>query len=253
MQYPLIKPKYYFLIFKEIVSFIKNPRIEKTLEKSVKFKIYDTIGLYFLKLVFLIPVVLFFAMVYDPENIQKVNMSERFTPLVFLLVGGVILPLVEEVAFRLSLKFKPTYLALSSSVLCHYIVTKFIFHTKISSIDESFLIRIIISFLLGVVLYTVINIKPLKEQLIKFWNLHFRSIYYISCVFFAWIHISKYELNWANILLLPILTLPQLMSALIYGYIRVSFGFQYPLLFHMSNNLISIGLSFLPFTDLFLN
>jgi hypothetical protein len=248
----LIKPKYYFSIFKEIVSFIVNPKIEKNLEKSVKFKIYDTIGLYFLKLIFLIPVVLFFAIVYDPENIQKGNMSERFTPLIFLLVGGVILPFVEEVAFRLSLRFKPIYLALSSSVLCYNILTKFVFHTKISAIDESFLVRIIISFFLGIVLYSVINIKSLSEKLIKFWNIHFRSIYYISCVFFAWMHISKYELNWTNILLLPILTLPQLMSALIYGYIRVSFGFQYPLFFHMSNNLIGVGLSFLPFTDLIL-
>ncbi|MEM7549698.1 MAG: hypothetical protein AAF363_08490 [Bacteroidota bacterium] len=252
MKYPLIKPKYYFSLFKEIVNFIKNPRIEENLEKPVKFKIYDTIGLYFIKLIFLIPVVLFFVIVYDPENIQKGNMSGRFTPFVFLLVGGVILPFVEEIAFRLSLRFKPIYLALSSSVLCYYILTKFLFHAKISAIDESFLMRIVISFLLGIVLYSAINIKSLNEILIKFWNIHFRSIYYISCVFFAWIHISKYELNWVNILLLPILTLPQLMSALIYGYIRVSFGFQYPLFFHMSNNLIGVGLSFLPFTDLIL-
>ncbi|WP_299315960.1 hypothetical protein [uncultured Aquimarina sp.] len=252
MKYPLIKPKYYFSLFKEIAGFIKKPRIEKNLEKSVKFKIYDTIGLYFLKLVFLIPVVLFFAIVYDPENIQKGNMSERFTPLVFLLVGGVILPFIEEVAFRLSLRFKPIYLVLSSSVLCYYILTKFLFHTKISVIDESFSTRIVISIFLGVAFYLVINIKSVNEKLIKFWSVHFRNIYYISCIFFAWIHLSKYELNWYNILLLPILTLPQLMSALIYGYIRISFGFQYPLFFHMSNNLIGVGLSFLPFTDLIL-
>ncbi|MGI9545586.1 MAG: hypothetical protein ACR2MX_20150 [Cyclobacteriaceae bacterium] len=208
--------------------------------------------MYVLKLLFLIPIVLFFALVYDPENIQKGNMSERFTPLVYLLMGGLILPFVEEVAFRLSLKFKPIYLTLSSSVLCYYILTKVVFHTKISAVDESFLIRIVTSILLGLIAYPVVNIKLLSENLTKFWSKHFASIYYISCLVFAWMHVTKYELNWTNILLLPILTLPQLMSALINGYIRVSFGFKYPLLFHMSNNLVGIGLSFLPFTDLIL-
>lgn len=249
MNYPLIKPKYYFSLFKEILNFIKNPKNEKDRTKSTKQKIYDTIGLLILKMLFLIPVVLFFA-VYDPENIQKGNMSERFTPMVLLLVGVVILPFLEEVLFRLSLKFKPIYLALTSGVFCYYILTKLVFHTKLSAVDESFLIRIVISISLGFVFYPIINIKSVKKSLSKFWTQNFRSIYYVSCLVFAWVHYSKYELNWANTLLLPILTLPQLMSAIIYGYIRVSYGFRYPLLLHMSNNLIGFSMSFLFAMDL---
>ena len=250
MNYPLIKPKYYVSIFKEITSFIKNPKIERNLEKSTKIKIYDTIGLFILKMVFLIPVVLFFAIVYDPENIQKGNMSERFAPLVLLLVGGVILPFIEEAAFRLSLKYKPSYLALTAAVFSYYILTKIVFQTKLSAVDESFFMRTGISILIGAFLFAIINMKSINKKLIKFWSMHFRSIYYFSCIVFAWLHISKYELNWTNVLLLPILTLPQLMSAIIYGYTRVSFGFQYPLFLHMSNNLIAISMSFVFLTDL---
>ncbi|EZH74085.1 hypothetical protein ATO12_14515 [Aquimarina atlantica] len=249
MRYPLITPKYYFTLFKELIGFIKKPKYENNLEKSVTLKIYDTIGLYFLKFMLLIPVILFFALVYDPENVQKANMLERFSPLVLLVVGGIILPLIEEVAFRLSLKFKPIYIALSSSVFSYYALTKIVFQTKISAIDESFMIRVVIAIALGLLLYPVVNSTSIKERLANFWRTHFRSIYYISCVCFAWIHITKYELNLTNILLLPILTLPQLMSALIYGYIRTSFGFKYPLFFHMSSNLLAISLSLLPFTD----
>jgi hypothetical protein len=237
-------------LLKDLIGFIRMPGSEKNWAKSVKFRIYDTIGLYVLKLIMLIPVVLFFALIYDPENVQRGNMSERFTPLLFLLIGGVILPFLEEVAFRLSLKFKPAYLALSAGVLSYYILTKVVFHTKMSAFDESLVMRVAISILLSVLIFPVVIIKPVKEKLTNFWELHFRSIYYISCLVFAWVHITKYELSLTNILLLPILTLPQLMSALIYGYIRVSFGFQYPLVLHMSNNMIGIGLSFLPFTDL---
>lgn len=250
MNYPLIKPKYYFSLFKEILNFIKNPTNEKNRTKSTKQKIYDTIGLLILKMLFMIPVVLFFAVVYDPENIQKGNMSERFTPIVLLLVGVVILPFLEEALFRLSLIFKPIYLALASSVFFYYILTKLVFYTKISSVDESFFIRVAVSTSLGIVLYFIFNIKSIKNELIIFWSNNFRGIYYIACLVFAWLHYSKYELNWTNTLLLPILTLPQLMSAIIYGYIRVSFGFRYPLLLHMSNNLIGFSVSFLLSTDL---
>jgi len=250
MQYPFIKPKYYISLFNEVKNFIKNPKSEENQEKSLKFKIYDTIGLFILKLILLIPVILFFGFVYDPENVGISNMSTRFSPLLFLLIGGIILPFLEEIAFRLSLIFKPSYFALTSGALAYYISTKLIYHTKMSAFDESFVVRIVISLLVGVLVFLLVNIEQIKEKLTVFWKSNFRSIYYVSCMVFAWMHISMYEINVINILLLPILTLPQLMDAISFGYIRVSFGFQYPLFFHMSNNLIGIGLSFLPFTDL---
>ena len=249
MEYPLIKPKYYYSLLKDIFHFVKKPQNTAAVEKSTRINIYDTIGLYLLKFIFLIPVVLFFALVYDPKNVQSENMADRFSPLMLLLVGGIILPLIEEIGFRLSLIFKPIYLALSSSVLMYYFMTKVIYQTKNSMVDESFAIRIGAAILLGLILFPIFNIKSIKKRLTEFWNAHFQSIFYLSCVFFAWIHISKYEINLVNVLLLPILTLPQLMSAIIYGYTRVAFGFKYPLFLHMSMNLIAIGLSFLPFAD----
>ncbi|SHJ28063.1 CPBP family glutamic-type intramembrane protease [Aquimarina spongiae] len=249
MKYPLIKPKYYFSLFSEVFSFIKKPTLEKNYEKSTKTKIYDAIGLYILKLVFLIPVVLFFALVYDPVNVQSASMSERFSPLVLLLVGGIILPFFEELTFRLSLRFKPIYFVLSSTVLTYYILTKFVFFTKISAVDDTFITRVMLSSIVGLVLFPIVNVQWLKDKLTGFWSSNFRTIYYLSCLFFAWGHITKYELNVTNVLLLPILTLPQLMSALMYGYLRISFGFKYPLLFHMFTNLLALSLSLLPFSD----
>lgn len=249
MTYPLARPGYYYSLFREILNFIRRPKNVPNTEKPVRIKIYDTIGLYLIKLVFLIPVVLFFALVYDPENVQSVRMMDRFVPPMLLLVGGIILPLVEEIGFRLSLKFRPVYLAASLSVFMYYFLTKAIFDTNISLIDESFTIRALSSFATGIVVFPVFSISSVKEKLTSFWNKHFRSIFYLSCIIFAWMHISKYEITFLNVLLLPILTIPQLLSAIIYGYTRVSFGFKYPLFLHMSVNLIAISLSLLPFTD----
>ena len=250
MDYPLIRPKYYASLFKDVFSFIKKPHNKPDLEKSVKIKIYDTIGLFILKMILLIPVVLFFALVYDPQNIQSVSMAKRFSPIVLLIVGGFLLPFVEEVAFRLSLIFNSIYFSLSSSALMYYFLTKAVFHTKISAVDESFILRTSIALIFGILIFLILNIESVKEKFTKFWSSHFRSIFYISCLIFAWMHISKYEIIWMNILLLPIITLPQLLSAIIYGYTRVSFGFRYPLFLHISMNTISIGLSLIPLSDL---
>jgi len=97
----------------------------------------------------------------------------------------------------------------------------------------------------GILLFFILNIEAVKEKAAKGWSSHFRSIFYVSCLIFAWMHLSKYELIWINVLLLPILTLPQLFSAIIYGYTRVSFGFRYPLILHISMNTIAIGVSLL--------
>ncbi len=243
MNYPLIKPKYYYSLYRDIFNFIKQPHDKRDIEKSTRFKVYDTVGLYLLKFIFLIPVILFFAVVYDPENIQSAKMTERFSPAMLLLVGGIILPFLEEIGFRLSLVFKPMYLAMSSSVCTYYFLTKAVFSTKISMVDESFLLRVIISVSLGALLYLIFNIQSIKKRLASFWATNFRGIFYFVCIAFAWMHITKYEITILNILLLPILTIPQLFSAIIYGYIRLSFGFIYPLMLHMGMNTAVISIS----------
>lgn len=249
MQYPFLKPSYYYSLFKDISGYVRRPVNKKNLDKPIKFKIYDTIGLFMLKVLFLIPISILMSVIHDPENLSKSNMMERFSPLLLLLVAGVILPTVEEIAFRLSLKFKPAYLALSMGVFAYYILTKTVYYTKISAIDESFATRAGMAIGLMVLLYPIINTTAIKEKLTNVWDTHFRVIYYLSCMIFAGIHIFNYELSWINLALLPLITLPQLMSAIIAGYTRVSFGFQYPLFFHMANNLIAIGIAFLPFED----
>ena len=250
MNYPLARPSYYVSLARELWQFVKQPRPERNLTKTTRLKIYDTIGLYLLKMVCLIPLVLFFAVVYDPENVQAGRMSDRLSPWMMVLVGGFVLPMLEEIAFRLSLRFKPIYLATSAAVFTYYILTKLVFFTKISAVDESFLLRVLISLATSAVLSLIVSLPGVKVLVGQFWVKHFRLLYYLLCIVFAWIHIAKYELILLNVLLIPILTLPQLMSALINGYTRVSFGFQYPLFFHFANNLIGIGLTLLSANDL---
>tara|TARA_B100000959_G_C14760293_1_gene533047 strand:- start:37 stop:783 length:747 start_codon:yes stop_codon:yes gene_type:complete len=246
MNYPLIKPKYYLSLLRDLLGFIKRPYGEPVTVKTVKNKTYDTIGLFIIKICFSITVASLLQFVYEPKNLTSASMSDRFSPLMLLLVGGIILPAFEEITFRLSLKFKPIYFALTSGTFTYYILTKAVFKTKLSLVDETFIIRILIAIIIMALTYVIIRREEIKMSLDQFWHHNFRFIYYFSCLSFAWCHIFNFELNLTNLLLLPIITLPQLFSATIAGYTRIEFGFRYPLFVHMATNILFTLLSFIP-------
>jgi hypothetical protein len=247
MIYQLIKPKFYLEILKELIHFIKYPKLIVTHQKSVKRKVIETIGLFIIKMTASISIALLLGLFYEPKNITDSTMAARFSPLVFLVVGGIILPSFEEIAFRLSLKYKTIYASLSLTAFAYYIVTKVIFKSNLSLVDDSFTIRILLALTIGILSYGILNRVNIKKRLTQFWVANFKFIYYASCIMFAWLHIFNFELTTINIILLPIITLPQLFSATIAGYTRVAFGFRYPLIIHMATNSIFISLTFLPF------
>lgn len=244
--FPLLKPKYYKILIKDLFKFIKSPHNNFSVEKTVKNKIYDTVGLFFIKVVFSITIASLLAFIYEPENLTSTSMTERFSPLLLLVVGGILLPLFEEITFRLSLKFSPIYLALTSGTFTYYVLTKAVFKSRLSLIDETFLYRVVIAMIIMLIMYIVFSNKNIRQILKQYWKNNFKLIYYMSCVSFAWLHIFNFELNLINLLMLPILTLPQLFSAFIAGYTRIAFGFQYPLLLHICTNTLFLALTFLP-------
>ncbi len=246
MTYPFIKPKYYLYLLRDLINFIRHPYGKSVKEKSVKEKTYATIGLFFIKICLYLLIGSLLELVYQPKNLTSVSMSERFEPLLLLLIGGIILPIFEEIAFRLSLKFKPIYLALTAGTFTYYFLTKAVFRTKLSMVDETFWYRVSIGVLFMMMIYVIVRREKIKTSLSQVWNHNFRLIFYMSCIGFAWIHIFNFELNTTNLLLLPILTLPQLISATIAGYTRIAFGFRYPLLSHMATNLLVFSMSFIP-------
>ena len=244
-SYPLIKPNYYWSLIIDLGNFIKSPSLKPSTKKTVKNKVYDTIGLFFIKVVFSIVITSLLQFIYEPENLTSSNMAERFEPLLLLLVGGIILPFFEEITFRLSLKFNPIYFALTSGAFTYYMLTKVVFTSRISLLDETFWHRIIPALIVIPLAYAIYRRKSVNIILEGFWEKHFRLLYYLSCVSFSWLHIFNFKLSLINLLWLPVLTLPQLFSATIAGYTRVVFGFQYPLLVHMCTNLFFLSLTFL--------
>lgn len=88
-------------------------------------------------------------------------------------------------------------------------------------------------------------IAPLFEELIfrapitLFKNVDagwFKVVFYVFAVVFGCIHISNYEMNTTNLLLMPLLCAPQIIAGLFLGMIRVKVGLLYSIIFHALYN-----------------
>lgn len=229
----------------DFISFVVAPKSQCRKKNTISQKISASFVLLILKFTFSLLISGIIGFFYEPENLTDLSLSERFTPFLYLTIGGTVLPFFEEVLFRLSLKFKPVYLISTSICAGYYISTKFFFDSRLSAFDDTFFYRVVIGISTGFCFWVMLSNKQISAYFGKVWDHKFTYIYYLSAVIFAWLHIFNFELTLTNVLLLPILTLPQLFSGLIMGYMRINFGFQYPLLFHIATNSVLIGLDIL--------
>ena len=239
MKNRLLQPKHYYNEFKQLAKFVIKPVYDTNQNLSVSEKIKGTWTMFVVKFILAIIVGVSIGIFYDAENKTSISMAERFTPAVLLLVSVLILPLLEEIAFRLSLKFKPIFLALTLGVITYYILSKGVYFAKLSDVQDHFMERSLIALAIIVVTYPLFSLPKIKKALEKFWASNFRGIFYVICLAFAWVHILNYELSLEHLLLMPLITMDKLVSALCYGYTRVHYGFIYSFAIHMLNN--SIG------------
>jgi hypothetical protein len=245
MRYKLINPNFYYKEFKQLLRFILAPTYHSKKQHTLVEKIEGTWKMFVVKFVLALVVGIGVGLFYEPENLTKSNMMGRFTSPFILFLVVFILSLLEEFAFRLSLKFKPIFLAITSGVLTYYILSKGIYQTKLSDFENHFIIRL--AFVISVIIfsYFIFRVPRIKKKLEEFWKNNFRMILYFFCFGFAWPHILNYELSVLNLLLLPIITLDKLVSAFCYGYVRMNYGFMYSIGTHIIWNSIGFTVSLL--------
>ena len=223
--------QYFLNKFHDVVNFLVTPNNKPINELRTKDKIKDILILYIQKFILSILAVVLVRILISAENIE-------ISILDFILIGVFVVPLIEEVIFRLPLVFKPFYLSISSCFSSLIIISKFYFHTGYLNFDNLFFIRLLIAIVIGIVMY--LFTRKYTVLIERFWDIYFKWVYYGSIIMFGSLHITNFELTKENLLLLPFLTLPQLIAGIYTGYIRVKYGFIYTLIFHSMNNLISL-------------
>ncbi|MEM1120124.1 MAG: CPBP family intramembrane glutamic endopeptidase [Bacteroidota bacterium] len=85
------------------------------------------------------------------------------------------------------------------------------------------------------------GLHPADSALARWWQHHFKRIFWVFTIVFAAIHFSNFTTT-VPIYLAPILVLPQLVLGVILGYIRIGWSTRYSMLFHAIHNGIPVTL-----------
>ncbi len=238
----LRSPRLYYDKFAELASYIAKPERRIINDLTAKEKLKEITAFYLVKMLITFILILIIEILFDQNNSSTQSFIERNHPFMVLLLGGFLAPLVEEAMFRLSIVFKPIFLSISIGLITLSIYSQ-IFDVGILKLDETIYLRYSTSFVVGLLTY-YISVKN-RIKIKQFWINNFRWIYYFSAISFGLFHFSNYDLALNNIFLIPILTLPNAIGGLFFGYIRVKHGFIYGLGFHCLNNIIALSLALL--------
>jgi len=100
------------------------------------------------------------------------------------------------------------------------------------------------------VLTTVISaviVAPLIEEWLFRYPLginrrkyYFKWLYYSLSVFFGLIHIFTYNIDDTHLPYIPFITMTQIFSGFLFGYIRIVYGFLYGILLHSLFNITAV-------------
>lgn len=201
--------------YTDLISFLKNPIDEAGPELSIAQKFKSVISLLIIEIPLMAVLILLISGLetlglVDPDNHKIMDMIKSY-PVVLLLVLTVVFgPLIEELIFRLYLRYKDNYA---------------------------------LRFLISIVSLTgVRNEQKAETFFISLWKKRYKFIFYFSAVIFGLIHISNFEFSYTILLLSPILVAPQIILGLIIGYSRVRNGFVSGLLLHSLHNAFFIGI-----------
>lgn len=205
-------------IVKEFLNYLKNPKDELHEDQSAKNKR----NTFFALLVFDIVFSIFY--IFLVLSLEKLNIissdSHALGPFmaknhILIVFAAVVLigPLFEEFVFRYFLKLKPN---------------------KINSLVYK-----------GIRFLNDDLAEFLKRNIKQLWAKYFKWIFFSSAVLFGFVHLNNYTNLNSPLALLPLLILSQIISGLIFGYLRVRFSFRMAFLAHAFFNFILVLFLFL--------
>ena len=205
------------LTLRDLWYFIKKPVELKQVRIPLKVKICTCLALFIIQ----IPPLLGLSALLggleilglwenDMHRLQKI--FKEMKPGLIFFFAVIIAPFLEEIMFRLILKFRSNFLILWPLQL--------------------------------LILLQVDNKINLLKTIRKFWNKFYGWIFYLVSIAFGIIHILNFEPSLNIYLLAPVLVAPQILIGINLGYLRIRFGLIWSILFHAFYNgiLLSIAL-----------
>ncbi|MGG5507598.1 MULTISPECIES: CPBP family glutamic-type intramembrane protease [unclassified Myroides] len=218
----------------DFLSFLKKPQIQTTKNnKQSAFRL--TFQLWLCLFVFIIFGGAFLDSLVDiPMHGRFEEVMEQIGIWGFVAFAVIVGPFLEEIAFRLALRFRLRNAIVGMIAFVAYM-------TQVASqftekISDNVTLYLYVFSSLFMVIFLVLCFKY-RSSVANWWSLNFPLIFYISSLSFALIHIFNFEeFPLRVILLTPLIILPQFILGLGMGYLRMRFGFWYGYFFHALNN-----------------
>lgn len=230
-------------IMNKFFKYIFNPKYDVIHNNS---SVFQTI-IYCLKIF----VVLFFIKIALKEGIEAIfslpkndaapAFIDSHSFLYVFFIGALLIPILEELSCRGLLVFNK-WIFIPVIVLSYYILN-LILGVKNFNFDNFLLIRIAIP--IGIGLIMLWATQKYYDLLSDFWKKRFSYIFYIIALAFGFLHFQNYTLEGKDLLLIPLITITQIIDGFFFGYVRMNFGLAYSILFHMLNNSIGIIIVFI--------
>lgn len=221
----------FFSIVPDFLTFIYKPNSDK---------VSGSFGRKILKLLFLFLIVLIARIALSLMNgffiSSPLKEDMNHPDLVFLLLSCSLIPIIEEIAFRLPLLFSPWNVSLSSGVVSFYLINRLFTLESQFDTGNYFFLRIMMSIMMGGIVWMISN--RYSNDIKPFYGRSLGLIVYIYSLIFAAMHIGNYDLNSNVLLAYLLLTIPHFISALMYSFARLKYGFSYSVGLHIVNNSI---------------
>lgn len=153
-----------------------------------------------------------------------------------LLLSCSLIPIIEEIAFRLPLIFSPINLSFSTCILSFYAINTFFPVENQYDTGNYFFLRVLIAVIIGCIIWFVS--KRYANALKIFYKRNPFLIIYTYSLVFAMMHIGNYVIQSDFLLTYIWIIMPIFISALLYSFARLKYDFLYSLFLHIINNLI---------------
>lgn len=207
--------------------------------KNKVFVFFKFLGYYFLTLLLSV-ILIFFIDTFITKTLGYPSIMELFSKSkrmidkkgIWLIIF--VIPLIEEILFRLFLRVNKFNIATTIILWILVIISK----DKITDLDfksSVTYIHIVIVIAIGFLLYKYI----LTEAIIKYLTNKKYKLFYLSILSFGLIHLTNInEFYWQLSLFYPFYVLPQIAMGYFIGRLRMEQGFFWGILFHSIINAI---------------
>lgn len=180
------------------------------------------------------------SMPHKLEELQDMN------PWLLIFLAVLTQPFLEEVMFRLPLKYHRGLIVLILSMIAMIIymaLNKIIpYNESDDSVPYSIIIPIVFFIITTTILYLYYSQETRIYHLKNFVTKYFPHLFYTVAVYFAFVHFFNFETTGNQWIYTPIMVFPQFLIALFVGYTRLKYGFLSAVVVHMINNFIPLML-----------